>query len=739
MSKNKNRPKKKTLEFFNRQLEKDPSLRFASLYVCLALVAITWFVFGQTLRHDFVNFDDHVYVYGNPQITQGLTADGLIDAFTHTHARNWHPLTTISHMLDCQLYGLQAGWHHFTNVLLHTVAVLLLFLVLNQMTGAFWQSAFVASLFAIHPLHVESVAWVSERKDVLSAVFFMLTLGAYVRYVRKPSVGRYLTVALFFALGLMSKPMLVTLPFVLLLLDYWPLGRIRSQRSDVRRQRPRLSSLAFANQPSRKATARQAVVSGLVKEKIPFFALSALSCAATFLAQVYSTEAIEQLPFMWRLNTAAVSYIAYIWQMFWPARLAAFYPHPNDQLPFWQVLLAIAFLISVSLLAILWRKERPYIFTGWFWYVGMLVPVIGLIQAGEQARADRYTYLPQIGLYVLITWGITDLMAPTITRNSSSRSAATGQQPITRGSRELRTNGPHGRGYKPFCAAIAAAIIVALSWRAFVQTSYWKNSEMLWNHTLAITTNNDMAHNSLGDLFLRRGQWDSAISHFKTALEIRSRNASAAHYNFGGALIENTLASALARKGRLSEAIGHYEKAIKLRPDYGDPYFNLGSVLYQQGRTDEAIAQWQKALATQPNDASFHTALGNAFLQRGLQKDAIAEYEHAARISPHDSTARNNLAWLLATSSDASIRDGNRAIEVAEQTVQLSGGKDPNYLRTLAAAYAEVGQFSEAIATAEQAMQIAIVQGKSKLTTIVEKEVIRYRARTPLREPGAEN
>jgi protein O-mannosyl-transferase len=738
MSKSKNRSKKNTLEFFNGRLEKGPSLRFASFYVCLALVAITWFVFGQTLQHDFVNFDDHVYVYQNPQITHGLTAVGLIDAFTHTHARNWHPLTTISHMLDCQLYGLQAGWHHFTNVLLHTVAVLLLFLVLNQMTGAFWQSAFVASLFAIHPLHVESVAWISERKDVLSAVFFMLTLGAYVRYVRKPSVGRYLTVALFFALGLMSKPMLVTLPFVLLLLDYWPLGRIRSQTSDVRRQRSGVSVPAFANQPSRKATARQAVVSGLVTEKIPLFALSALSCAATFLAQVYSTEAIEQLPFMWRLNTAAVSYIAYIWQMFWPARLGAFYPHPNDQLPFWQVLLAIAFLISVSLLAILWRKKRPYIFTGWFWYVGMLVPVIGLIQAGEQARADRYTYLPQIGLYVLITWGITDLMAPIMMRKSGSRPVATSLRPITRGSRGVRTDGPQSRGYKPFCAAIAAAIIIALSRRAFVQTSYWKTSEMLWNHTLAITTNNDMAHNSLGDLFLRRGQWDSAISHFETALEIRSRNA-AAHYNFGGALIENTLASALARKGRLSEAIGHYEKAVQLRPDYGDPYFNLGSVLFQQGRTDEAIAQWQKALATQPNDADFHTALGDAFLQRGLQKDAIAEYEHAARISPHDPLARNNLAWLLATSSDASIRDGNRAIEVAKQTVQLSGGKDPNYLRTLAVAYAEVGQFSEAIATAEQAMQIATVQGKSGLATILEKEVILYRAHTPLREPGAKN
>src|SRR5438552_7127865 len=246
--------KSRAVDQRNRPLtsRRQASARAQAGLVYLSLTAITWFVFGQTLRHDFVNFDDHVYVYENPQITQGLTVDGLIDAFTHTHARNWHPLTTISHMLDCQLYGLQAGWHHFTNVLLHTVAVLLLFLVLNQMTGAFWQSAFVASLFAIHPLHVESVAWVSERKDVLSAVFFVLTLGAYVRYVRKPSVGRYLTVALFFALGLMSKPMLVTLPFVLLLLDYWPLGRIRSQTSDVRRQRRRVSGPAFANQPSCK-------------------------------------------------------------------------------------------------------------------------------------------------------------------------------------------------------------------------------------------------------------------------------------------------------------------------------------------------------------------------------------------------------------------------------------------------------------------------------------------------------
>src|SRR5438552_2250792 len=688
------------------------------LAICAVLAAITWLIFGQTLGDQFVTYDDPQYVYENAKVAAGLSLEGVSWAFTHTLGGNWHPLTTISHMVDCQLYGLKPAGHHFTNILLHTVGVILLFLVLRQMTGTLWRSAFVAALFAIHPLHVESVAWSSERKDVLSAVFFVLTLGAYIRYVHAPSLTSYLLVLLLFALGLMSKPMLVTVPFLLLLLDYWPLGRINDP--------------AFAKGTKRKAatSSHWSKVSGLITEKIPLFALSALSSVVTLLAQLYSAGAIDQLPFAWRLNNAAVSCVAYIWQMFWPARLAAFYPHPHDQLPLWQVLLAIAFLIAVSLMAIHWRKERPYIFTGWFWYVGMLVPVIGLVQVAEQARADRYTYLPQIGLYVLIVWGITDLMAPIMMRNSGSRPVATGLRPVTRGSPGVRTDGPQHRGYKPFFAAIAAAIIIALSWRAFVQTSYWENSEMLWNHTLAITRDNDMAHNNLGYLFLRRGELDEAISHFETALKIRSGNASA-HYNLGGALIENNLATALARKGLLGEAIGHYEKAAKLRPDYGDAYFNLGSVLFRQGRIGEAIAQWQKALATQPSDAGFHTVLGNAFLKSGLQKDAIAEYEHAARISPQDPLARSNLAWLLATSSDASIRDGNRAIELAEQAVQLSGGKDPTYLRTLAAACAESGRFAEAIAAAEQALRIAGMEGKSALANALRDDIALYELGLP--------
>ena len=402
--------------------------------------------------------------------------------------------------------------------------------------------------------------------------------------------------------------------------------------------------------------------------------------------------------------------------------VGAFYPHPNDRLPLWQVLLAIAFLIAVSLLAIHCRKERPYIFTGWFWYAGMLVPVIGLAQAGEQASADRYTYLPQIGLYVLIAWGVTDLM-------TASR------RPATRGPDEVRARGPRavaedrrgnqGRDYRPFRAGIVAAIIIALSWRAFVQTSYWKDSETLWNHTLAVTADNEAAHDNLGYFFLQRGEFDSAISHFETALKIRSRNA-AAHYNFGGALIENSLANALARKGLLNEAVYHYEKAVRLRPDYGDPYLNLGTVLFEQGQVRDAIAQWQKALATQPNDAGFHTALGNAFLKAELPKDAIVEYEHAARISTQDPVARNNLAWLLATSSDASIRDGNRAMELAKQAVRLSRGKDPNYLRTLAAAFAESGRFAEAKETARQALQAAEERRNSTLANALQDEIALY-------------
>jgi protein O-mannosyl-transferase len=652
-----------------------------SLLVCLGLVTVTWAVFGQTLAYDFVNFDDHVYVYENPLVVRGLSTEGIIGAFTHTHALNWHPLTTLSHMLDCQLYGLKAGGHHLTNIILHITSVLLLFLILNQMTNASWQSAFVAALFAIHPLHVESVAWIAERKDVLSAVFFMLTLAAYARYARAPSAGRYLLVALFFACGLMSKPMLVTLPFVLLLLDFWPLDRFKHENSEVGSRLQRL-----------------------VMEKVPLLALSTCSCLVTFFTQRQGPHAIDQLPFLWRLNNAFVSYVTYIWQMLRPVRLAVFYPHPNNRLPLVEVTVAIAFLVGVSLLVIYLRQSKPYLVTGWFWYLGMLVPVIGLIQVGEQAHADRYTYLPQIGLYIMITWAFGDLLLE-----------------------------PTSRVRRAVVGVVASLTIVSLSVRAFGQASYWKNSETLWNHTLAVTDANDVAHNNLGFLFLREGELGKAISQFQTALNIRSTNAET-HYSLGASLIQNNLGNAFARKQLWDEAIDHLQEAVRLRPDYADAYFNLGSVLFQQGRTEQAIAQWQKALEIRPTDAEAHRNMASALRKTGNVKGAISEYEQALDITPEDSVALNNLAWILATSSDASIRDGGRSVMLAVKAVQVSGGKDPNFVRTLAAARAEAGQFTEAVATAETAKALASAQSKPQLASTLEEEIARYRERIALRE-----
>jgi protein O-mannosyl-transferase len=541
--------------------------------VCVALVALTWAVFGQTLRNDFVNFDDHAYVYENPEVTNGLTLHGIAWAFTHDHARNWHPLTTISHMLDCQLFGLNASGHHFTNVLLHTVAVVLLFLLLRQLTGTFWRSAFIAAVFAIHPLRVESVAWVAERKDLLSGIFFMLTLAAYVRYARRPSLGRYITMSILFALGLMSKPMLVSIPFVLLLLDYWPLVRGETRQRWLR----------------------------LIAEKIPLLVLSAASCVITFVVQKRGPLQIDQLPFIWRLKNAIVSYVAYVWQMFWPLNLAVFYPHPNNSLLPWQIILALGLLIGTTAIVLVLRQSRPYLVTGWFWYLGMLVPVIGIVQVGEQARADRYTYLPQIGLYLALTWLIVDLAKTWRLRREA-------------------------------LAAGALTIVLLLSWRASVQASYWRNSETLWNRTLAVTSGNDVAHNNLGFLLLRRGQLDEATSHLERALEIRSGNGES-HYSLGLALIHNNLANALVRKGRIDQAIPHYEKAVALRPDYADSHYNFGIALLQQDRVDEAIAHWQKTVSIQPGDIEAHITLGDALLRSGRSEDAIVEYETALQLA----------------------------------------------------------------------------------------------------------
>jgi protein O-mannosyl-transferase len=617
------------------------SRRLLTIGICIALAGLTWLVFGQTLWHDFINYDDPRYVYENTRITSGLSIKGIAWAFTHIHSMNWHPLTTITHMLDCQLYGLKAGGHHFTNVFLHIVAAMLLLLALLQMTGAFWRSAFVAAVFAIHPLRVESVAWIAERKDVLSGVCFMLTLLAYVHYTRARSLGRYVVVALVFALGLMSKPMLVTLPFVLLVLDYWPLRRIGSGKSNARLQ-----------------------LSTLVLEKIPLVALSVVSSVITFLAQKGAVGWTEELPIWERINNAVVSYILYIWQMLWPVRLAVFYPHPENRLPLWQIIFSLVLLICISAVAIALRKQRPYLITGWLWYLGMLVPVIGLVQVGWQGRADRYTYLPHIGLYIAVTWAVAD----------------------------LTTSWRHQRIILSSAGMLTIGVLTFCAW---VQTSYWRDSETLFRHALAVTTNNDVAENNLGIVFLRQGKLDEAISMLQTAVTLRPDN-SPAHEN---------LAKALLQKGQVADALIHYQKLLELQPDNIEVHNIVGTVLIQQGRIRDGVEEWQKVLTIQPDN-------GNAM---------------------------SNLAWVFATSPDDSLRDGEKAVQLAEEALRISGQRIPIIFRTLAAAYAESGDFSKAIQTAQQGIELANSQGNSALANELQGNIALYQEQRPLRDPSLTN
>ena len=620
----------------------------ASLCICLAI--LTWVVFGQTLRHDFVNYDDDEYVYQNTNITHGLDIGGVRWAFTHIHGQNWHPLTTISHMLDCNFYGVKPSGHHFTNVLLHTVAVLLLFIALWLLTDAFWRSAFVAAVFAVHPLHVESVAWIAERKDVLSAVFFMLVLLAYGRYTAAPSPGRYSVVILLFTLGLMSKPMLVTLPLVLLLLDYWPLQRFPAAISP--------------NSARKLVSHREQKPFQLILEKVPLLTLSVASAVATFIAQRKALGWIEQLPVTPRVTNALVSYVIYIWQMLWPVNLAVFYPHPENRLPFWEVILALTILIAVSIAAVALRKQRAYFITGWLWYLVMLVPVIGIAQVGWQARADRYTYLPQIGLYIIVTWAVVDLSAS-------------------------------WRRQKAILGGVAAIVIAALSWVAWTQVTYWRDSETLWTHTLAVTPKNDVAENNLGIVLLGRGRVDEAISQLERAIALRPENGPA----------HNNLAKAFLQKGDVDKAMSHYYKLLEIEPENSEAHNIVGTVLVQHGRVKDAIEQWELTLVRDPEN-------GNA---------------------------KNNLAWVLATCPEDSIRDGRKAVELAEQALQLSSGRNAIVFRTLAAAYAEAGRFREATETAQHGLDLARRQGNSGLTTDLQNNIMLYQAGRRLRDPSLSN
>ena len=580
--------------------------------VSIFLVAITWIVFGQTLQFQFVNFDDGQYIYKNPHVARGLTIDGFVWAFTHVHAANWHPLTWLSHMLDCQLYSLTPSGHHLTNIVLHTTNAILLFLVLRQMTGALWRSAFVAAVFAIHPLHVESVAWVAERKDVLSGLFFMLTIAAYIRYARRPwSPGRYGLVLLLFALGLMSKPMLVTLPFVLLLLDYWPLNR-----------------LAAAGDPDDK---KFQIPRNLILEKLPLLALVAASCAATLFAQKVAIQPLTNISLMVRIGNAIISYVAYTRDMFWPSGLAASYPLAAGGVVLSKVLLSLLLLVVISVVVLVLRRRR-YLVIGWLWYLIMLGPVIGILQVGNQARADRYTYLPHIGLYLLVTWLVVDLSARW-----------------------------RHRGF--VLGLLSISILTPLLFCARIQASYWHDSERLWAHTLACTVDNTIAEQNLGEALHEQGKTDEAIARFQKALEINPNQAS----------VHSSLAVALLEKGHPQESLAHLQSALAIDPRNEDAHYNMGNTLLALGRGSEAVSHYSRALELNPDDTE---ALNNlawvlATWPEPMTRDAAKAIELAERadsLTGHRSSVVS--ATLAAAYAEAgrfadAVRTGERALQLA--------------------------------------------------------------------------
>ncbi|HEY5043831.1 MAG TPA: tetratricopeptide repeat protein [Verrucomicrobiae bacterium] len=706
--------------------------------ICLALGLVTLLLYLPVLHHGFVEYDDQQYVTDNPLVQAGLTWRGFIWAFGF-HAGNWHPLAWLSHMLDCQIYGAWAGGHHLTSVLLHVASTLLLFSVINRMTHSMWPSAAVAALFAWHPLHVESVAWVAERKDVLCAFFWMLTLWTYIRYAAKPSAVRYGCTLGAFMLCLMSKPMGVTLPFVLLLLDCWPLGRMTGDWCQVKR------------------------IGRLVGEKIPFFVLSAIVCVLTLRAQEIAIVSTAGLSVSQRIPHVLAAYNHYLVAMFVPRNLAVYYPY-QSHLPTPTVVCAVVVLGLITVLAIRNFRQRPYLIVGWLWYLGTLVPVIGLVQVGDQAWADRYTYLPLIGPFVMLVWLACDLIKSRVVLQS---------------------------------AAVAAA--VALTAATWVQLGYWKNTRTLFEHTAKVTQQNALAVTILGSLLAKDGKLDEAMQYYQTALRY-TPNFPEAHFFLGNALDEQGkldeavaeyqkslwfrptqeqthifMGIALAKQKKYDEAIAHYYAALRLNPDSAVTHNNLARLYHSLGRFDEAIAhyntaleidpklalahnnlgilliqqgqlakgiehlrealrlkpgnaetefnlalalnqeeQWSEAaglfaktISAHPNDANAHYEFASALAHLQQTHEAMSEYASALLIQPDFPNALDGLAWILSTDPRQDFRNGPEAVKMAERACELTGQNDPVKLKTLAAAYAETGRFDAAIKTLQTAKNLA--------------------------------
>ena len=535
--------------------------RAGRLAVCALLALAVGAAFAQTARFDFVDYDDSGGVYENRLVTGELSLRSALAVFSDRHMESWAPLTCLSHMLVWHLFGHTAAAHHVINVLLHAASAILLFLILESMTGRRWPSALVAAVFAVHPLRVESVAWVTERKDVLSGFFFLLTLAAYLGYTRRPfSLRRYFTVAVCFVIGLAAKPMAVTLPLLLLLLDYWPLGRFEEENAEYGERRGRVS-----------------VWTRPIVEKLPLLAIAGLFCLLTVRGQeTVALEVNREYSLAWRMGNAAISYLAYVGQFFCPANLVPFYPRRPAPLPLWEVAAATLTLVSITLAAIWQRRQRPYLLVGWLWYVGMLLPVIGLVQFGAQSEADRFSYLPQIGLTIALVW-------TAFPRMSGDREVV--RHAATRPFRVLPASLP------PWLASAAAAcVLTALLVFAWRQTCAWRNAETLWAHTVRCSPDNALALDNLGFRLAERGRMDEAIACYRRAVEIKPDYAKA----------HNNLANALVRRGGTGEAIDNYRKALEIKPNFAEARSNLGIALARCGRTDEAIAQFRGAWRSGP-------------------------------------------------------------------------------------------------------------------------------------------
>ena len=545
-----------------------------AVVLALAIAGAVVYVYAPIRHFDFISLDDPDYVLENSHIHDGLTREAVVWAFTTGYVANWHPLTWMSHALDLQLFGVNGGAHHVVSGAWHLANCLLLFGALVRLTGALGRSAVVALLFAVHPLHVESVAWIAERKDVLSGFFFLLTLWLYAGYARSPSAARYSAVCVSFVLGLMAKPMLVTLPLILLLLDIWPLARARR-----------------------------------FLEKVPLLLCAAASSVITFLVQreAGAVQGLATLPIADRISRVCVSYLTYVWRAIWPADLAVFYPFA--QLPLWETIGAAVLMAAATVVAFRLRRKAPYMFVGWIWFVVMLVPVIGLIQVGTQAWADRYTYLPYIGLFVLVVWGVFDL----VTRYAS---AARVVLPVA-----------------------AAAAVIAFSASAHAQVQIWKDSETLWTHALAVTSNNGYAEAGLGMAYAADGRVDDAIAHLKIAAAMQPALAD----------VRNDLGRMYAKRGDVTAAIEQFTAALRSSPNFADARHNLGVSLLDQGRLDEAIAQFTEVTRLNPRLAEAFDSWGRALIEKGQDADAKAKLEQALTINPHLADAHQNLGRLLAT------------------------------------------------------------------------------------------